>query len=129
MIVKGYKLFKMLNAGKIADGTIVKIKKPVILSHVKYIFERGTFWEYRYNKRTFEEMHLSMLVETEFEILEKENKKIEEYNTNYTERCIDKEVREKLNEVIRAVNKLNGQNENTNCISDIDELHAIAALH
>ena len=28
---------------------------------------------------------------------------IGEYKTEYTERCIDKEVREKLNEVIRAV--------------------------
>ena len=66
-------------------------------------------------------MCASALLGFKFEILENENKKIEEYNTSYTERCIDKEVREKLNEVIRAVNKLNKQNENTkhtNCISD-----------
>lgn len=34
------------------------------------------------------------------------NKEIEEYKTKYTERCIDIEVREKINELVRAVNKL-----------------------
>ena len=31
---------------------------------------------------------------------------IEEYKTTYTERCIDKEVRDKINEVIRAMKQL-----------------------
>ena len=47
----------------------------------------------------------------EWEVIEKEesaeeNKEIEEYKTKYTERCIDIEVREKINELVRAVNKL-----------------------
>lgn len=33
-------------------------------------------------------------------------KEIEEYKTEYTERCIDIEVRNKLNELVRAYNKL-----------------------
>ena len=41
------------------------------------------------------------LIENEIDI-----DNIEEYKTKYTERCIDKEVREKLNEVIRAVKQL-----------------------
>lgn len=56
----------------------------------------------------------------EVEILEDKTEEIEEYKTTYTERCIDIEVREKLNEVIRAVNKLNKRDtsKETNCMTD-----------
>lgn len=39
-----------------------------------------------------------------------ENKEIEEYKTEYTERCIDIEVRNKINELVRAYNKLIEEN-------------------
>lgn len=60
------------------------------------------------------------LIECEVEILEDKTEEIEEYKTTYTERCIDIEVRDKLNEVIRAVNKLNKQDtsKETNCMTD-----------
>ena len=120
MIVKGYELLKMVDEEKIQDGTIVTIVKPTTVS-TKYIYVSGTFWKY-VNNKAYTEMCASILIEFIFEIPEKEeNKKIEEYSTNYTERCIDKKVREKLNEVIRAVNKLNEQSENnkdTNCMTD-----------
>jgi len=52
----------------------------------------------------------------DWEIKEKEetteyNKEIEEYKTDYTERCIDVAVRNKLNELVRAVNKLSKERE------------------
>ena len=39
----------------------------------------------------------------------KDGDSIEEYKTTYTERCIDMEVREKINELIRKVNQLDKQ--------------------
>ena len=44
-------------------------------------------------------MTLKDFLESEFEL-------IEEYKTDYTERCIDVDVRNKINELVRAVNKL-----------------------
>ena len=49
--------------------------------------------------------------QNKFEILSEEDEEIdiqsiEEYKTQYTERCIDKEVRHKINELIKAVKKL-----------------------
>ena len=40
-----------------------------------------------------------------------ENKEIEEYKTDYTERCIDVDVRNKINELVKAVNKLSKESE------------------
>ncbi len=40
-----------------------------------------------------------------------ENKEIEEYKTDYTERCIDVDVRNKINELVKAVNKLSKERE------------------
>ena len=62
----------------------------------------------------------------EEKVIEDTTEEIEEYHTKYIERGIDKEVREKLNEVIRAVNKLNKLHEppiidtfkETNCMTD-----------
>jgi len=56
------------------------------------------------------------LIICDWEIKEKEEqleetKEIEEYKTKYTERCIDIEVRNKINELVRAVNKLNKESE------------------
>ncbi len=118
MIAKGYELLKMVDDGKITDGTIVK---PIGLP-IEYFYDGVAFWQYEDNKMICKEMRASTLLGFTFEIPEKENKKIEEYKTNYTERCIDVEVRNKLNEVIRAVNKLNEEREisekETNCMTD-----------
>lgn len=122
MIVKGYELLKMVNDGEITEGTIVKIKEPKMLSDIEYIFDGSTFWKYKKNNRTSEEMRASTSIGVIFEIPEKENGKIEEYKTKYTESCIEKEIVDKLNEVIRAVNKLNEEREisekETNCMTD-----------
>lgn len=49
---------------------------------------------------------ITAMLNDEVEILEDKTYEIEEYHTKYSERCIDIEVREKLNEVIRAVNSI-----------------------
>ena len=56
----------------------------------------------------------------EVEILDNKTDEIEEYTTKYTERIIDKEVRLKINELVKAINKLNKQDtaKETNCMSD-----------
>ena len=59
----------------------------------------------------------------DFRILEDNTEEIEEYKTIYTERCIDIEVREKLNEVIRAVNTIKktftiDTSKETHCMTD-----------
>lgn len=51
------------------------------------------------------EYKVEKILNDEVELIE-ENKEIEEYKTEYTERCIDIEVRNKLNELVRAYNKL-----------------------
>ena len=53
--------------------------------------------------------NVSDLAQLEFELEEDTIDSIEEYKTIYTERCIDREVREKLNEIIRKVNQLDKQ--------------------
>ena len=45
-------------------------------------------------------------INTEVEILEDNTEEIEEYTTIFTESSKDIEVREKINELVRAVNKL-----------------------
>ena len=119
MIVKGIELMQMIADGKIKDGTIFSVYST------KYIYSDGCFWEYsdKYGK-TNEEMGVSVILSNGlFEILEDKTDEIEEYKTTYTERCIDKEVREKLNEVIRAVNKIKktftiDTSKDENCMSD-----------
>ena len=56
----------------------------------------------------------------EVEILDNKTDEIEEYTTKHIERIIDKEVRLKINELVKAINKLNKQDtaKETNCMTD-----------
>lgn len=116
MKVKGIELMQMIMSGEIKDGTKIKVifgsYRPV------YIFRNNCLYE---KNEESQEMGVSILLSGhDFEILEDKTEEIEEYKTTYTERCIDIEVRDKLNEVIRAVNKLNKQDtsKETNCMTD-----------
>lgn len=62
-----------------------------------------------YNNHFYNEEY-TYIVKNPYEKI-KEIEEIEEYKTKYTERCIDKEVRNKINELVRAVNKLNKERE------------------
>ena len=117
MKFKGCDLLKDIN--KLDLGTIIESSEGE-----RYILKEDKI----NNVRTFSRVNKKdtrfctyPMLQKEYEISKKENKKIEEYKTNYTERCIDVEVRNKLNEVIRAVNKLNEQiknNKDTNYMTD-----------
>ena len=65
-------------------------------------------------------VYLFQHLNDEVEILDNKTDEIEEYTTKYTERIIDKEVRLKINELVKAINKLNKQDtaKETNCMTD-----------
>lgn len=106
MKVKGIELFKMIADGKVNQHTRVSVDNYNDCS-LDFVFE--------------DSRNIFKWLDEYFEILEDKTEEIEEYKTTYTERCIDIEVRDKLNEVIRAVNKLNkpiDTSKETNCMSD-----------
>lgn len=100
-VYNGYELMKMFAEKQIKNGT--KFKD---LTNNNYADNSNI---YRYENNNFigryGGLNILMLLNHDFELIEDEIDidSIEEYKTKYTERCIDKEVREKLNEVIRAV--------------------------
>ena len=106
MKVKGIELFKMIADGKVNQHTRVSVDNYNDCS-LDFVFE--------------DSRNIFKWLDEYFEILEDKTEEIEEYKTTYTERCIDIEVRDKINEVIRAVNKLNkpiDTSKETNCMSD-----------
>lgn len=92
-VYKGYELYKMIANREIDKNSKFKDNNDIIWIWNGIDFES----EYSYSDIVFSQMDFE-LIEDEIDI-----DAIEEYKTEYTERCIDKEVREKLNEVIRAV--------------------------
>ena len=107
------KVIDLLN--KIAKGEIPKkIKcKEMIFSYKDTIHGTGYLnideaGHYNWFE-DYIEVESKEALNKEVEILEDEEidiQEIEEYKTNYSERCIDVEVREKINEIIRVVNKM-----------------------
>lgn len=98
------KVIDLLN--KIANGE--KIPKKIKCMNRDYIYSKRTDEDFNYinpktNEYFSEEWYMENILNDEVMILE-DTTEIEEYQTKYTERCIDVEVREKLNEVIKAVN-------------------------
>lgn len=121
MIVKGYELLKMVDEGKIPNGTIVRVKG--LFSDTEYIRFEGNFWEYKDNKKGYVVISSNTLIHGKFEIPEKENKKIEniEEYVNYLENQNLIKMAKKINEIIDTVNKLNEQSENnedTKCLKN-----------
>lgn len=118
MIIKGIELMQMIADGKIKDGT--KINRIDYYDIHKYVFKNGDLYFNGTSDTLRNFFKIKTILEQDFEILEDKTEEIEEYKTTYTERCIDIEVREKLNEVIRAVNKLNKRDtsKETNCMSE-----------
>lgn len=107
--MKGYELIQKIATGEIKQGAVITEYKNGKFNEI-YIL-KGTIQE----ESTGYEMYNNHLYEEEYTYTVKnsleENKEIEEYKTKYTERCIDIEVREKINELVRAVNKLNKEKE------------------
>ena len=121
-IVKGYELFKMIAENKINERTLVSVLNFEECT-LNFVFETDT-------RSIFD------WLDEEFVILEDETDEIEELkfirnldnnkaelkkgNMHYTIRVVDKIIINKMNELVKAVNKLNNQDvsKETNCMTD-----------
>lgn len=114
-VYKGLEIMQMISKGQIADRTRFDFENNNFDGVVEYyngtlywiIFDEE--WNEKDKKNLFEMFNIQSTMVADFKPLEDEIDidNIEKYKTKYTERCIDKEIREKLNEVIRAVKQLN----------------------
>lgn len=104
------KIINLLN--KIANGE--KVPENIVFRGEQYGFYKDNYTycdENMCDRWLFDDLYrITDILNDKIELIE-ENKEIEEYKTKYTERCIDVEVRNKLNELVRAVNKLNKESE------------------
>lgn len=101
--MKGYELIKAITERKIKDNTTIKVKMGnTYKATLKYEnlmlkWQNGDF-----------DTSILCSAEAEFEVIE-ENKEIEEFRTEYAMSQMDKQFEDKINELVRAVNKLNKQ--------------------
>ena len=106
--MKGYELIKAITERKIKDNTTIKVK-------IGDTYKATLKYENLMLKWQSGDFDTSILcsAEADFEVIEekKEIEELHEYkNIGYSE-CDIKTNREKLNEVIRAVNKINKERE------------------
>lgn len=114
--MKGYELLKAISDGEIKNGTKIEIKGGFRgdLEGSYFIYDEGSFVFPIYKPdgtEYYDNVELHDLINYSFEVIEekKEIEELHEYkNIGYSE-CDIKTNREKLNEVIRAVNKINKQ--------------------
>lgn len=114
--MKGYELLKAISDGEIKNGTKIEIKGRFRgdLEGSYFIYDEGSFVFPIYKPdgtEYYDNVELHDLINYSFEVIEekKEIEELHEYkNIGYSE-CDIKTNREKLNEVIRAVNKINKQ--------------------
>lgn len=133
-IVKGIELMQMISDGKIKDGTelVNNIGTKFIYLDKELCRVVGNEYQNILRGKVYSEL-LYFLNEETFEILEDKTEEIEEIDTLYSmldftdiRFCkgeIDfnfKEIQDKINELVKAVNKLNKQDTeiDRNCISD-----------
>ena len=107
-IYKGWELIKA-----IADGEI-KEESRFRDTYSEYIYKINSFGELELKRKDGEELtspDYSYFAEkdNDFELIEDEIDidNIEEYKQKYTERCIDIDIRNKMNEILQAVKQLN----------------------
>ena len=108
-IVKGYELFKMIAENKINERTLVSVLNFEECT-LNFVFETDT-------RSVFD------WLDEEFVILEDETDEIEELLTIEDYECDNTDIRlnrDKINELVRAVNKLNKQDvsKEINCMTD-----------
>jgi hypothetical protein len=109
MKYKGYELLKAIADGEIKEGTRFKClnEKPIQYysdSNI-YRYEHGNFLG------RFGGFNILNILNKDFEIVEKQDEididSIEEYKQEHSERCIDVDIRNKLNEILQAVKQIN----------------------
>lgn len=103
--MKGYELIKEITERKIKDNTTIKVKMGnTYKATLKYEnlmlkWESGDF-----------DTSILCSTEADFEVIE-ENKEIEELKTEYAMSELNSQFQSKINELVRAVNKLNKERE------------------
>lgn len=103
--MKGYELIKAITERKIKNNTTIKVKMGnAYKATLKYEnlmlkWESGDF-----------DTSILCSAEADFKVIE-ENKEIEEFKTEYTMRQMDIQFKNKINELVRQVNKLTKESE------------------
>lgn len=121
---KSWELIKAINDGKIKSGTQIRVHRPFgnkILT-VDYWFWGNWFGKEDGYSNPIDNIELYLCDnDNTFEVIEKNetyiNNKIDidnikEYKQEHTERCIDVDIRNKINELVRAVKQLNTELKN-----------------
>lgn len=106
-MIKSYKGWGLMRA--IANGEIKKNQRMKMVFKDKttenYIFDGHDIVDRTYNN-IFQKYGTQAVLNAYFEIIE-DKINIEEYTQEHTERCIDVDMRNKINELINAVNQIN----------------------
>ena len=98
----GWELMKAIADGEIKEGSKIKINGDI------FIFCEGNFMSdstIHFLTDTYDDIFLAT---AKFELIEDEIDidNIEEYKQEHTERCIDIDIRNKINELIKAVKQI-----------------------
>ena len=103
--MKSNELFEEIHCGRIKEGTKINVINGLtgnILTQIEY--KEGML---RWKTGEFDTSFLCN-IDIDFEVIE-ENKEIEEFRTEYAMSQMDKQFEDKINELVRAVNKINKQ--------------------
>lgn len=98
-IYKGWELMKAIADGEIEERTRFKANYETFMARDGYLFKEDS--DKQEYATSFELNWDFKLIEDEIDI-----DNIEEYKQEHTERCIDVDIRNKINELIQAVKQL-----------------------
>ena len=107
MKYKGYELLKAIAENKIKNGSKFMFK---INQDIEKVYWNGENFKYIENRRNIMVDYADIeLINGTFELIEDEIDidNIKEYKQEHTERCIDVDVRNKINELIQAIKQIN----------------------
>ena len=101
-IYKGWELMKAIADGKIKEGSKIKTNEDI------FIFCEGNFMSnslFHFLTGIYNDIDFAT---AKFELIEDEINidSIEEYKQEHTERCIDIDIRNKMNEILQAVKQI-----------------------
>ena len=115
MEYKGLEIMQMISKGQIEDGTRFDFENNNFNGEVEYY--NGTLYWIRFDenwketgkKNLFEMFNIQSTMVADFEPLKDEIEidNIKEYKQEHTERCIDVDIRNKINELIQAKKQIN----------------------
>ena len=106
-IYKGWELMKAIADGEIKEGTEIFATTSLGGRYTNtsraYIGHNDIYW-----KDTNKQLPAYVFITGEFELIEDEIDidSIEEYKQEHTERCIDIDIRNKMNEILQAVKQI-----------------------